>query len=254
MHSALRLGMLSLRTKPISYRILPISLFFVLHMHPSPPCTLSMQVKHTADASHASQLYWVHDGPLLAYLGVAPDRGTFAPTVIRREAMLKEVTAISHEPGTWVGGWVGGWVGVLTLLLVCGGVWCGRACVRACEIHLAVFLCLPSSQGQSSRTEHHCVVLFAAWRSRFRCSYVNIHTHVFMLRSHPPPLQAPSTRTAWASCSGTPSPITSAPKPQQRAQPAAPVPAALTSPKTTQPKKRKRPNKPTKSTQTSATH
>ena len=131
MHSALRLGMLSLRTKPISYRILPISLFFVLHMHPSPPCTLSMQVKHTADASHASQLYWVHDGPLLAYLGVAPDRGTFAPTVIRREAMLKEVTAISHEPGTWVGGWVGGW-GYLRFCLCVVVFGAGvRACVRA---------------------------------------------------------------------------------------------------------------------------
>lgn len=101
MHSALRLGMLSLRTNPISYPILHVFAFHRSSHAPPPPCTLSTQVKHTADASHDAQLYWVHDGPLLAYLGVSPDRGIFAPTVIRREAMLKEVTAISHEPGRY---------------------------------------------------------------------------------------------------------------------------------------------------------
>ena len=77
-----------------------VELYYVLYtLTPPPPPTFPMQVKHTADAAHDSQLYWVHDGPLLAYLGVSPDRSTFAPTVIRREAMLKEVTALSHEPG-----------------------------------------------------------------------------------------------------------------------------------------------------------
>lgn len=67
--------------------------------HPAPLSLSSLQVRHTAAAAHAAQLFWVHDGPLLAYLGAAPSADTFAPTVIRREAMLKEVTAISHEPG-----------------------------------------------------------------------------------------------------------------------------------------------------------
>ena len=54
---------------------------------------------HAAAAGHDASLYWVSDAPLLAYLGAVPARPLFAPTVIRREAMLAAVEAISHEPG-----------------------------------------------------------------------------------------------------------------------------------------------------------
>lgn len=56
-------------------------------------------VTHTADADFDCALYWVTDEPLLQYLGCTPSRAIFEPTVIRREAMLKEVERVSHEPG-----------------------------------------------------------------------------------------------------------------------------------------------------------
>lgn len=50
-------------------------------------------------ASADTSLYWVSDEPLLAYLGVRPDRPRFAPTLYRRERMLAELERVRAEPG-----------------------------------------------------------------------------------------------------------------------------------------------------------
>ena len=42
-------------------------------------------------------LYWVHDGPLLRYLGVAPTEKRFEPTYFSRELLIERVQEISHE-------------------------------------------------------------------------------------------------------------------------------------------------------------
>jgi len=56
-------------------------------------------VTHEASPGVECCLYWVTDEPLLRYLGVEPVHETFKPTVIRREAMLRQVEDISLEPG-----------------------------------------------------------------------------------------------------------------------------------------------------------
>ena len=59
-------------------------------------------VKHTADAAASGgdvSLYWIHDEPLLRYLGVAPCEAVFKPTLYTRDALLAEVERIRHEPG-----------------------------------------------------------------------------------------------------------------------------------------------------------
>ena len=45
---------------------------------------------HTA-AKGGAALYWVHDEPLMQYLGVAPAGKKFEPTLFKRERMLAEV-------------------------------------------------------------------------------------------------------------------------------------------------------------------
>jgi len=42
-------------------------------------------------------LYWVHDEPLLNYLGVKPSERKFEPTIFKREDMLQHVEEISHK-------------------------------------------------------------------------------------------------------------------------------------------------------------
>ena len=42
-------------------------------------------------------LYWVHDEPLMDYLGVAPAGKKFEPTLFRREKMLERVEEIRHD-------------------------------------------------------------------------------------------------------------------------------------------------------------
>jgi len=42
-------------------------------------------------------LYWVHDGPLLDYLGVAPTCAKFEPTLFKNERMMAEVEHITHS-------------------------------------------------------------------------------------------------------------------------------------------------------------
>jgi gentisate 1,2-dioxygenase len=50
---------------------------------------------HTA-AKGGAALYWVHDEPLMQYLGVAPAGKKFEPTLFKRERMLAEVEEIAH--------------------------------------------------------------------------------------------------------------------------------------------------------------
>lgn len=47
----------------------------------------------------AAVLYWVHDGPLLAYLGVAPVSRRFEPALYERARLEAEVERVRHEPG-----------------------------------------------------------------------------------------------------------------------------------------------------------
>eukprot|EP01039_Chlorochromonas_danica_P001581 gene1584-1727_t len=54
-------------------------------------------VSHSSSADSA--LYWVHDQPLLTYLGVKPALQKFKPTLFRKERLLAEVERISHQPG-----------------------------------------------------------------------------------------------------------------------------------------------------------
>jgi len=51
------------------------------------------------DATAAASLYWVHDSPLLQYLGVAPAAPTFSPALYKREELLAKVEEIRHQPG-----------------------------------------------------------------------------------------------------------------------------------------------------------
>lgn len=47
----------------------------------------------------ASSLYWVHDAPLLSYLGVAPVCRRFEPALYERARLEAEVERVRHEPG-----------------------------------------------------------------------------------------------------------------------------------------------------------
>jgi gentisate 1,2-dioxygenase len=51
---------------------------------------------HLAAADAA--IYWVHDEPLLRYLGAAADRPRFAPTLYRGEAIREALDAVLHDP------------------------------------------------------------------------------------------------------------------------------------------------------------
>ncbi|MGA4539991.1 cupin [Uniformispora flossi] len=55
------------------------------------------EVVHHADAD--TVMYWVHDEPLLRYLGVAPAGPRFKPTKFSRERAVAELTAIAEAPG-----------------------------------------------------------------------------------------------------------------------------------------------------------
>lgn len=56
--------------------------------------------RHTSSvAAGDASLYWIHDEPLLRYLGAAPSEPRFSPTLYTRERLLAAVEAIRHEPG-----------------------------------------------------------------------------------------------------------------------------------------------------------
>lgn len=52
---------------------------------------------HRADEDAA--LYWVHDEPLLRYLGVKPSEPRFRPTLFTRERLQQELTDVRNQPG-----------------------------------------------------------------------------------------------------------------------------------------------------------
>ncbi|NCY02119.1 MAG: cupin [Planctomycetia bacterium] len=51
-------------------------------------------------AGHDAALYWVHDGPLLDYLGVQATRRMFTPTLYRREAIHEALDAVIRDPAS----------------------------------------------------------------------------------------------------------------------------------------------------------
>lgn len=61
-----------------------------------PACEKS--ISHSASADSA--IYWVHDQPLLTYLGVKPNGKRFDVTLFRKDRLLAEVERIRHQPGS----------------------------------------------------------------------------------------------------------------------------------------------------------
>ena len=51
-------------------------------------------------AAEDAALYWVHDEPLLRYLGAAPRQPRFSPTVYRRAAIHQALDAVVHDPSS----------------------------------------------------------------------------------------------------------------------------------------------------------
>ena len=54
-------------------------------------------LKHHGNGDSA--LYWVHDEPLLRYLGVKPSEPRFQPTLFTRERLHQELTDVRNQPG-----------------------------------------------------------------------------------------------------------------------------------------------------------
>ncbi|MEY3544388.1 MAG: hypothetical protein RLZZ247_545 [Cyanobacteriota bacterium] len=52
------------------------------------------------EASSTSVLYWVHDGPLLTYLGVSPASARFEPTHYSGAWMQAELEELARQPGS----------------------------------------------------------------------------------------------------------------------------------------------------------
>jgi len=50
------------------------------------------------EAREESILYWVHDGPLLRYLGVEPSQPRFRPCLYAAATLEKELKALLHDP------------------------------------------------------------------------------------------------------------------------------------------------------------
>lgn len=62
------------------------------------PVTKGNLIHHcaNAEAHGGAALYWVHDEPLMEYLGATPTTAKFEPTIYRRERMLEKVEEITH--------------------------------------------------------------------------------------------------------------------------------------------------------------
>lgn len=58
--------------------------------------TCDNPISHSASTDSA--LYWVHDQPLLTYLGVKPSGKKFEVTLFRKNRLLAEVERIRHQP------------------------------------------------------------------------------------------------------------------------------------------------------------
>ena len=63
------------------------------------PMTKGKVVHHCVSVEDfgGAALYWVHDEPLMDYLGVTPSIAKFEPTLFKRERMLAEVEEIKHS-------------------------------------------------------------------------------------------------------------------------------------------------------------
>lgn len=62
------------------------------------PCVPgTLEVRHLADADAA--IYWVHDEPLLRYLGVAPAVARFRPTLFSNDRLMEELNKVRNQPG-----------------------------------------------------------------------------------------------------------------------------------------------------------
>ncbi|WP_026101005.1 dioxygenase [Synechococcus sp. PCC 7336] len=59
--------------------------------------TLPMNAGATHFAAEDAALYWVHDAPMLAYLGVQPSRPRFEPAFYSREYLTNEIERIRDE-------------------------------------------------------------------------------------------------------------------------------------------------------------
>lgn len=66
---------------------LPVTRGEVIHM-----CT-------AAESHGAAALYWVHDEPLMNYLGATPNVKKFEPTLYKKKDLLEAVEQIRHETG-----------------------------------------------------------------------------------------------------------------------------------------------------------
>ena len=62
--------------------------------------TLPAGGRATHAATEDAALYWVHDAPLLRYLGVEPRQPMFPPTVYRRTAILEALDAVVRDPSS----------------------------------------------------------------------------------------------------------------------------------------------------------
>lgn len=62
--------------------------------------TLPAGSRITHAAAEDAALYWVHDEPLLRYLGVEATRPQFPPTLYARGEILKALEAVTHDPSS----------------------------------------------------------------------------------------------------------------------------------------------------------
>jgi gentisate 1,2-dioxygenase len=62
--------------------------------------TLPARSRATHVACDDAGLYWVHDEPLLRYLGVEASRPQFSPTLYTRAAIHKALDAVVHDPSS----------------------------------------------------------------------------------------------------------------------------------------------------------
>ncbi len=64
-----------------------------------PPEASTSEGASSGASGGAAILYWVHDAPLLSYLGVAPVCSRFEPALYERARLEAEVERVRHEPG-----------------------------------------------------------------------------------------------------------------------------------------------------------
>jgi gentisate 1,2-dioxygenase len=73
---------------------------FSVHWQPGDLFVLPQGPPPELTASEDTVLYWVHDGPLLDYLGVAPRTSRFAATHYPGEWLRRELGALAAKPGS----------------------------------------------------------------------------------------------------------------------------------------------------------